>query len=99
MCLTVQSHDLYVLPSDSYLDIEFTVARHDGVALIADDENFPQFFVALPIALYYRIYYARFLCLFQLQRCTITGISMIIWMASSPFLLTLIQEMYVLSIC
>lgn len=44
--ITIQSQDLYVLPSDSYLLMDMTVARRDGVAIAANDGTFVRNFIA-----------------------------------------------------
>lgn len=43
--IAIQSQDLYVLPSQSYLSIEFTVSREGGVE-IAPDTRFANMFIA-----------------------------------------------------
>lgn len=43
--ITIQSQDLYILPSDSYIFIDFKVAKRDGTALEVNAARFPQFFI------------------------------------------------------
>lgn len=44
--ITIQSQDLYVLPSESYLNIEFTAAKDDGTAIGLADAFFTYGFIS-----------------------------------------------------
>lgn len=46
MRITIQSQDLYVLPSDSYLQIEFTTEKKDGPELVGNDAFFTYNFIS-----------------------------------------------------
>lgn len=68
--ITIQSQDLYVLPSDSYLHVEFSIARRDGVAIAANDARFSSFFAAHMFSeLRYEING------FEIDRCKLPGIT------------------------
>lgn len=44
--ITIQSQDLYVLPSDSYLFIEVSIAKQDGTEIADGDAAFASNFIA-----------------------------------------------------
>lgn len=44
--ITIQSQDLNVLPSESYLFLDFTITKADGTPFVANDANFTYNFVA-----------------------------------------------------
>lgn len=44
--ITIQSQDLYVLPSESYLHIEFSVSKKNNVAIVAKEATFTYWFIA-----------------------------------------------------
>lgn len=68
--ITIQSQDLYVLPSESYLHIEFTVARQNGEAMTETLAQFPHFFIT---HMFSEIRYE--LNGFEIDRCKSPGIT------------------------
>lgn len=44
--ITIQSQDLYVLPSESYLHIEFTVSKRDRTAIAENEAIFSHMFIS-----------------------------------------------------
>lgn len=68
--ITIQSQDLYVLPSDSYLHIEFAVTRQGEPELTANLAQFSNFFIA---HMFSEIRYE--LNGFEIDRCKSPGIT------------------------
>lgn len=68
--ITIQSQDLYVLPSDSYLYIEFTTARRNNEALAPQAAVFTDFFIA---HMFSEMRYE--LNGFEIDRCKMPGIT------------------------
>lgn len=68
--ITIQSQDLYVLPSDSYLYLEFAVARRDGAAIVADTVHFTNTFIT---HMFSEMRYE--LNGFEIDRCKMPGIT------------------------
>lgn len=68
--ITIQSQDLYVLPSDSHLYIEFTVARRDGAAIAVDAARFSNHFIT---HMFSEMRYE--LNGFEIDRCKLPGIT------------------------
>lgn len=68
--ITIQSQDLYVLPSQSYLYIEFSVSRGDGVPLGNEEAGFTFLY---PLHLFSEMRYE--LNGFEIDRCKKPGIT------------------------
>lgn len=68
--VTIQSQDLYVLPSDSYLLIEFTAGRRDAQPLAINAANFSHLFIA---HMFSEMRYE--LNGFEIDRCKMPGIT------------------------
>lgn len=71
--ITIQSQDLYLLPSDSYLNVEFTVAQRNDEELAANVSKFSHFFIG---HLFSEIRYE--LNGFEVDRCKSPGITSIL---------------------
>lgn len=68
--ITIQSQDLNVLPSNSYLYLEFTTSKADGTPFVADEANFTYNCIA---HLFSEMRYE--LNGFEIDRCKIPGIT------------------------
>lgn len=76
--ITIQSQDLYVLPSESYLHIEFAAARHDAQAIGDNDVYFPHLFIA---HMFSELRYE--LNGFEIDRCKTPGITSMLKMLAA----------------
>lgn len=68
--ITIQSQDLYVLPSESYLHIEIKSAKKDGTPIVADEAIFARNFTSY---LFSEIRYE--LNGFEIDRCKSPGVT------------------------
>lgn len=71
--IPIQSQELYVLPSESYLHIEFSVTKKDGTLLVQNEANFSTLFIS---HLFSEMRYE--LNNFEIDRCKSPGITSIL---------------------